>query len=299
MELFWPTLVTMGMPRQPRIHFPGAIFHVIARGNAGQHILAARKEWEGLRDLLGQVKESLPFELYAYCLMSNHFHLLVRIGDIPLQRIMHRLLTTWALRYNVPRNRIGHVFQGRYKAILCQEDRYFKHLLRYIHLNPVKAGIVHRPEDWPWSGHLDYIGQARRRLIDRAWPISVFSTDSGAGTILYAKFVIDGIKDPAAMREVPPHFETSDDPPPKTPPHPDPLPIEQVAAGFFQEAEIPPELLRGRGRPRWVSRARRDFARRAFLSGCGIRQIAAYLGISASVVSRALNKSQQSQQVNA
>lgn len=265
----------------------------MSRGNAGQRVFDEADEWRGFLQTLEQTKLKCPFNIYAYCLMSNHFHLLLRVQEVPLSAIMHRLLTASAIRFNLPRDRMGHVFQGRYTAILCQSDIYFKHLLRYIHLNPVKAGLAHRPEEWPWSSHREYLKPRAESFLDVAGALKMFDPDIERGALLYERFLQAGLTDPMAMNEELPSLDVAAETCeflPKS--RAAPPPIDRLAREVCDHTGITIGGLRGRSRPREVSRARREFAIAAFTSGYGIRRIAAYLGLSPSVISRALKKQQ-------
>lgn len=140
------------------------------RGNGGQPLLTRPGDWSELTKIIGDVKLTSDFRLYAYCLMSNHVHLLLRVGAVPLSKVMQRPKTRWSKRFNIERRRQGHVFQGRFLARDCDDDTYFKWLLRYIHLDPVKARLAMRPEDWPWSSYRAYVGMDDAGLTDTAWP---------------------------------------------------------------------------------------------------------------------------------
>ncbi len=100
---------------------------------------------------MNRILKEASAEVFAYCLMGNHFHLAIRVGPVALASVMHRLLTSYSLVFNRRHDRAGHLFQARYKAILCLNDAYLATLIRYIHLNPVRAGLVSRPQDWRWS----------------------------------------------------------------------------------------------------------------------------------------------------
>jgi REP element-mobilizing transposase RayT len=133
------------MGRHPRIHFPGAIFHAMARGNAKQNIFLSREDWECFLRFLTELKTERPFKLYAYCLMSNHLHLLIEPVASSISAVMNILLSRYAKYLNRRLGRSGHVFQERFRAPICQKDSYFQALVRYIHLNPVRAGIAAEP----------------------------------------------------------------------------------------------------------------------------------------------------------
>ena len=150
------------MARRPRVHFPGALYHVIARGNQRQDIFLAEEDFKTYLSYLSEYKSKYSFYVYAFALMRNHVHLLVEVKDTSLSRIMQVLQFRYTRCFNKRYRKVGHLFQGRYRAILCDKDQYLLELTRYIHLNPVRAGIVEVPEKYPWTGHLSYLGKEKR-----------------------------------------------------------------------------------------------------------------------------------------
>lgn len=151
MQLF-PGLIRMiGMGRRPRVHFSGAVFHAIAHGVEGQDIFLDDADRVNFLDDLRRLVQESGASLLAYCLMGNHFHLAIQVGNITLSSIMHRLLTRHAKAFNLRHDRKGHLFWSRHDEFLCSDEKYLAGLIRYIHMNPVKAGLVKKPEDWPWS----------------------------------------------------------------------------------------------------------------------------------------------------
>lgn len=176
------------MPRHPRVHAAGLLYHVIARGNNRQAIFTRQADYEYFVKGLDATKARYPFLLYAYALMPNHLHLLMEVRTIPTARIMQSMLTRYSRYFNRRCQRQGHVFQGRYRAIICERDQYVLELVRYIHLNPVRAQLAERPSDWPWTGHGDYLGRSPRRLIDPG-PL----TGMLASPRAYERFVRDGV----------------------------------------------------------------------------------------------------------
>jgi REP element-mobilizing transposase RayT len=168
------------MARKARTEVEGGLYHVITRGNNRRQIFNSPADYEKFLFLLAVQKIKLPFFLYAYCLMTNHVHLLLERQASAVGRIMHRLLTGYAQYYNRRYRRVGHLLQGRHKAILCQSERYLSELVRYIHLNPVRAGMVTRPEDYELVDQIEMLRKkgsrsARSNLIDwlRQWKGSV------------------------------------------------------------------------------------------------------------------------------
>lgn len=278
------------MPRPPRVHFPGAVYHAMGRGNAGQKIFLQEDDPSCFLTSLRSLKQELPFQLHAYCLMSNHFHLLIRVMEIPLSVIMHRLLTKWARHLNLYRDCLGHAFQARYKACLCLDDTYFLQLLRYIHLNPVKAHLVRRPGDWRWSGHLEYLGRSENKLLDVAWPLSLFHQDPIVAVDCYEQFVLDGMEDPA---EPEPKGEGHKIPHPNPPKILDRPKLAELAASAAKVAGIDLPDLQSRMRTRDISGARRLFARQAISSGYRISAIAKYLGVSPAAISKSIRAAEK------
>jgi putative transposase len=144
------------LSRKPRVEYQGAIFHVIQRGNNKETIFPRDRGKIFFLQELKSLKKVYNFRLLGYVLLNNHYHLIIQTLDDPLQKIMHRLNSTFAHYFNFFQERSGHVFQGRYKAILVLEERYLFALLRYIHQNPVRAGICDSVDKYPWSSDESY-----------------------------------------------------------------------------------------------------------------------------------------------
>ena len=146
------------MPRRPRLELEGGLYHIIARGNNRNDIFHSDQDHKKFLSLLLTQKAKLTFYLYAYCLMTNHFHLLIERQSETIGKMMQRVLKGYSQYYNRKYKNVGHVFQGRHKAILCQSDRYMGELVRYIHLNPVRAKMVRKAEKYPYSSQRAYLG---------------------------------------------------------------------------------------------------------------------------------------------
>jgi len=185
------------MPRKPRIEIGGGLYHVISRGNNRRKIFRSHDDYLSFTSILVQQKAKLPFYLYAYCLMPNHVHLLIEMQDDPLSRIMQRVLTSYSQYHNRKYKKIGHVFQGRYKSILCQTDRYLGELVRYIHLNPMRARIVKRPEKYQYSGHRAYIGLDTSGLVDVEPVLRHFGGTKKRAIETYTRFVEASMGEPS------------------------------------------------------------------------------------------------------
>ena len=139
------------MARPLRLHVPGMVYHVISRGNARQIIFEDDQDYERYLKLLARTSRRFSVRCLAYCLIGNHVHLLLQPGDIPLSRMMQQLNSVYCQWFNRRHSRVGHVLQGRYKAILVECPDYFFTVLRYIMMNPVAAKLVDEPGEWRWS----------------------------------------------------------------------------------------------------------------------------------------------------
>jgi REP element-mobilizing transposase RayT len=139
------------MPRKPRIHFAGATYHAMARGVEGRPIFIDDSDRLRFMGELRRYEQESGSQILAYCLMSNHFHLAIRVALTPLGAFMRRLMGGYASTFNHRYDRLGHLFQARHKANLCLDDRYLATLIHYIHMNPVRAGLVSSPHEWRWS----------------------------------------------------------------------------------------------------------------------------------------------------
>lgn len=145
------------MGRAPRIWFPGACYHIVVRGNRQQDIFYEPVDRLMYLDKLRRVKTRTGFKLHSYVLMTNHVHLLLETGEISISEIMRDINSFYTREFNKKYELVGHLFQGRYRSILVEQDTYLLEVSRYIHLNPVRAKIVTRPEDYPWSSYRGYI----------------------------------------------------------------------------------------------------------------------------------------------
>ncbi len=186
------------MARKPRIHFPGAFYHVIVRGNGGQDIFRGDEDCQLYLRFLKDYKERSPFIIYAYALMTNHAHLLMEVGEVPLSRIMQVVQFRYAKRFNYRYGREGHLFQGRYKAVLCDKDKYFLELSAYIHLNPVRGGLVKDPLEFPWSSYRIYMGSKKEDLVDEEFLLRIFDDRKNQARKAYDRFVRSRIRDESA-----------------------------------------------------------------------------------------------------
>ncbi len=173
------------MPRPLRIQYPGAVYHVISRGNERKNIFRLDDDYELFLDLLKDCSEKFDFLIHAYCLMPNHIHLLLETKDSNLSNAMKRLLGVYTMRFNRKHKRYGHLFQGRYKAFIIDKDSYFLELSRYIHLNPTRAKLIHKPEDYKYSSLRFFLSGKAPDFLYREFTLKSF--DSSADYLRFVK----------------------------------------------------------------------------------------------------------------
>jgi len=177
------------MPRKPRLHTPGGLYHVILRGNNRQNILNDDVDRLELERFVATGLDRYGCRLHAYCWMSNHIHMAVQVGTIPLGSLMRWIASQFARSWNKRRHCTGHVFERRHRAILVNADQYALQLVRYIHLNPVQAGMVDHAEEYAWSSHACYLGLTENPWLTTDWVISQFSNYKETAQRRFARFV--------------------------------------------------------------------------------------------------------------
>ncbi|HEX9898878.1 MAG TPA: transposase [Candidatus Methylomirabilis sp.] len=181
------------MARPTRIDFPGALFHVMGRGNQKQRSFRDASDYARYENLLQRYHQRYGFHVYAYVLMPNHIHLLVETDRVPLAKIMQGIQQSYTAYFNKKYRLTGHCFQGRYKAILCDRDAYLLTLVRYLHLNPVRAGLVQGPERWGWSSHKAYLESAPSSWVSVDQILGHFGRGGPRRRTAYRRFIADGM----------------------------------------------------------------------------------------------------------
>ena len=181
------------MARPLRIEFAGALYHVTSRGDRREDIYLDDVDRTMFLEVLAEVCERFQWACHAYCLMSNHYHLLIETRDSTLAKGMRQLNGVFTQRSNRRHRRVGHVFQGRYKAILVQKETYLLEVARYVVLNPVRAGMVRSANDWPWSSYRATAGWVEvPSWLTIDWLLSAFGTRRKAAREAYRRFVSEG-----------------------------------------------------------------------------------------------------------
>jgi putative transposase len=150
------------LPRKLRVWHPGQVYHITSRGNRKELIFADKRDYEKYVKLMIETKQEIPFNLHAYCLMPNHVHLLIEMLDESISKIVKKIHTRYAIYFNKRYNLIGHVFQDRFHSTIVHSTDYLLQVTRYIHLNPVKAKMVEKPEEYVWSSHQAYLNNLKQ-----------------------------------------------------------------------------------------------------------------------------------------
>ncbi len=190
------------MARPLRIEYEGALYHITARGNEQNPIYREKGDYQKFLEILSELPQRYNVIIHGYVLMGNHYHLLIETPKGNITRVMHYLNATYTGYFNKKYKRIGHLFQGRYKGFLIEKERYLLSISRYLHLNPVRAGVVKRPEEYIWSSYPAYTGRRKEGWLTCDWILGQYSRDEARAKRLYRAFINEGL----TLRESP--FDT-------------------------------------------------------------------------------------------
>jgi REP element-mobilizing transposase RayT len=290
------------MARRPRIHFPGAFYHVITRGNRLQKIFMEDADYELYLSFLREYKKRFGFLLYVYTLMPDHLHFLIEVSEVPLSRLMQSLQFRYSRNFNLKYGKWGHLFQGRYRAILCQKDAYLLELSAHIHLNAVRAGLVEDPLEYPWSSYRRYVNEVKKDgLIDADFLLAHFSEHKETARKEYSIFVMDRITDgqrddfyqlkeqsflgsdefvQRVQRSLKNQEHSASD-----------IPLEEIVSEAGSVLDIPVELFYTSSRNRqgaWARSVAAYMARK--LTGCQVKSVAAHFNRDPVVISQGIRK---------
>jgi REP element-mobilizing transposase RayT len=188
------------MARPLRIQYEGAAYHIISRGNRAEYIFTDDKDKEYFIETIKKAAEKYKAELYAYCIMGNHYHLLLTTPYGELTKLMHYIGSAYGSYQRRQHGVIGHIFAGRYKSLCIEKEQYLLELSRYIHLNPVKAGITDRAEDYKWSSYRYYIGKEESpEWLNTGWLMEEYGKEKKKAYQRYKEFTEAGIKNPSLL----------------------------------------------------------------------------------------------------
>ena len=191
------------MAQPIRLDFAGALYHVTSRGDRREDIFETNVDRQSFLQVLADVCERYNWLCHAYCLMSNHYHLLIETPDANLSQGMRQLNGVYTQRFNHSNNQVGHVFQGRYKGILVEKQSYLLEVARYIVLNPVRVGMVRAAKDWPWSSYRATAGQVGvPDWLHVDWLLASFGRKKSIAVAAYCRFVSDGKGQPSIWTDL-------------------------------------------------------------------------------------------------
>lgn len=191
------------MTRPLRIEYPDAVYHVTSRGNAKNNIFHSDKDRKEFLSILDTVIRRYNWLLHTYCLMDNHYHLLIETPDGNLSQGMRQLNGVYTQKYNWLHHKTGHVLQGRYKAILVDKESYLLELCRYVVLNPLRAKVVDKPEEWKWSSYQYTAGMKKAPdYLTTDWILGLFGKNKVKAQKLYRRFVKEGIDTSSPWEEL-------------------------------------------------------------------------------------------------
>jgi REP element-mobilizing transposase RayT len=297
------------MPRKPRIEYSGAFYHIITRGNQKQKIFKDIQDHKKYLQLLASYKQRRHFHLYAYVLMSNHLHLLIETQDVPLSKVIQGINQSYTLHFNRKYRTVGHLFQGRYKAILCDRERYLLALLKYIHHNPVRAKITETPSRYRWSSDRAYrSGSDRDGLVDTDTVLRLFSESRTRSRQKYREYMDDGVTvkkqevyatvdqrllgdDTFVERIAGEHGKVRKERRKRE------HSLDQLAGAVAAAAELEIQELRGASRQREIAGGRVAFTALAKAYGYRVMEIAAYLGRDPTAVSQYARKIEEAREL--
>jgi len=284
------------MARRPRVFAPGLLYHVIVRGNQRRKTFRCDDDYKAYLDRLEKYRAKCDVRIYAYCLMPNHVHLLVETGSTPLAKFMQGLQQSYTQHFNRSYRKVGHLFQGRYQAIICDRDKYLLALVRYIHLNAVRAKLATRPERYFYSGHSSYLTNGTAKIVEVRPILKLLG-----GKKAYERFVLQAIGenhneayydvedqrflgDEGFGEEISRDAEENDERKAKKP-------IETVFKEIARRVETTPELLRGKDR-RWDISTKRAEAVALLVReyGYAVSEVAQYLRRDQANISTMLSR---------
>lgn len=287
------------MPRRHRVHVPGGLYHAVLRGNHRQAIFGDGDDYRQFEEIVARALTRYGASLFAYCWMTNHVHLAVRIAEAPLGAVVRIVASRYARIRQRTLATTGHLFERRYRARLVDADRYLLALVRYIHLNPVRAQMVADPLDYPWSSHRIYLGAPCPGWLQTGPVLKLFGATPDAARTAYLRFLSEAPNDAERAQIVLDiHATGADRGTPDGPVRPaaavtgaGPRGLEIIAAEVAAEYRLTMEDVLSRRRFPELVQVRTEIARRALLEGAAtLSQVAKYLNRCPSTLSDLLHR---------
>ena len=271
------------MPRKPRVHVQEAFYHVLARGNQKQLIFYDDEDYQIYLRLTKKYSERYNVELHGYVLMPNHVHFLVRVNSVPLARFMQGIQQTYTQIFNKRHEKVGHLFQGRYKSFYIDKEVYLLELIRYIHLNPVKAGLVKEPQNYRWSSQRNYYHARVGSWVDTSFITSLLATYGGTVIDDY-QLMPEELMLPAQFDEL---REKHNQPSHSTD-------LKEILTDVAEYIGVSPQVVLGPGRSKPACAARCLFAYVAcYINRYRINEVADFLNKDGSTVSKCLRQAEK------
>lgn len=279
------------MARPLRIEYPGALYHVTARGNARTDIFLDDTDRTAFLEVYAHVSQRFNWVCHAYCLMSNHYHLVLETPEANLSQGMRQFNGVYTQRFNRRHGRTGHVFQGRFTAILVERDPYLLELCRYVVLNPVRAGMVRSAREWPWSSYRGTAGQANEApWLSTDWILSHFGRARVRAEAAYRAFVSEGRAQPPIWEQLHKQVYLGSDAFIRQVQKRKPATQDLSEVPRAQQRRRPPKSLA------WYAHGSHDphqaMARAFTAGGYTLKAIAAHFGVHYSTVSRAVKRAE-------
>jgi len=277
------------LARSLRVEYPGAVYHVIQKGNNGEHVFERPEDKYYLMEQFRKAVKVDGIELFAYAIMSNHYHLALRVSEEPLYKVMHRINTSYGTYYNKVNKRSGHVFGGRYKAILVQEDKYLISLVKYIHRNPVNAGICARVEDYHWSSDY-YYRKMKPGFIQFGLLLDMLSPDKSKSVAQY-KILMSQDDDPDYVAVVNAGYTQPAESQEEKKPFNGAVkkPLDQILKEVTDNKDEF-EFIKKGSRLRKFTKTKAAYAKSAWEQGYSMEEIGRHINVSAAAVFKYLNR---------
>jgi len=286
------------MGRPNRVHLDGGIYHVIMRGNAQEPIFFDLGDRQQLNQIVADGLNRHDCRLHAFCWMTNHLHAAIQVSDRPLSEFMCWSASKYARFINRKRNRTGHLFERRHKAILIMDDAYLLEVVRYIHLNPVRAGLTSSPECYTWSSHRAYLGTQRIEWLTTLGVLSCFANSVASARECYRDFMNQEqswqpLKNERSQEKAEVTLSSGElsFQPQRNSTEEIRNHLSELVSEYCSQYDLDPAELEGRGRQRRAALARAVISHQAISNGmCTLKDLADYFGRAPEVISRGIKR---------